>query len=1072
MSSWGPRAASWARRLGSGWGPIALLAGTSALLLSTTIVRFVLAAPLQVTDLNVPPTDPTQTNIAFGSAWYYAGLGSPNHLSLYLTLQALVGSVSRNPAVAQSIVYLAPLLLAPVAAFLYFRAIGLRPIPTVIFAVGYELSPWLSYNFLGGEPLFTWLFALFPLVLLGFHEVGKHPRSWGPYLLVAAVFVAGVGLTLQAMDLFMLLAVPSLVHRLTLRERTGAFAIVLVTGMAAGLALAASAAGIPAYTSAAATETTLAGSSIFAGFRGVSAEALRGLALAFTGFLGAETLILVSGPARRRPEVGYGLGFSLVGSVAAVLLALIPGEGSYWVFTHLPVLTPFLNIDKFVLLAWLATLVNGALLAQRGPELVSQLERWWHSQRPRPTTASTREASPGWGLPRRGTGATAIVAATVVGAVFLVSVGFAPPGTSPMSLVAGGATLTPHHIPAGYFAVESYLLGHGVSFGFGPRTLVLPTNPGEILPFYVATTVIPGYLRPSPEMINITAAVLSNDSGVTKLLALLGVEYLVVPPTPAAPWWPTGASGAPTSAGIAPGQYIAQGDPARYVSTFHNWSTLTRVYNSSGFSIFANREYVGPIYAFSDQSGVDAVASGRDWSTLNLTPLGANVVANPALTRGTNATSVVLDAAQAGNVTTGGPNLIPDPDLLPGGGWGTTTSGNASLLPNGSFRLSFGSRGIAASEAVSIGAGTCYLFGYDLTTHPGYATYPPGWANRTYAGVYWSGGGIVLPQVVGNASGPSYFGLRVPSGSNVTGATIIVHAEPPLSRGVIFTQFANLSLRTAACKEFGFAFQPQGWVAAFGSGSVERNGSLRVPFGSNGLSVEQTVDLNASSTYALSFRVVSDPAYTSYPPAGIHRTYAAVYWAGGGAVFDQYAGPVNLSVAYRLQTPPSLTGRLAATVVLSSEAPLATGTIETQYQALDLQRLDGRDTFSTLIRPLSWTGSSATQFEIRLPTTVLPAHIVLPITFAAGWSARTAAGANVPVGPGPLGLLTLGPTVGSGAITLNYGPETTFLVESSGGLAVLLVTSGGTLVWGCARRWYSRPLRSDPAAVETADASL
>jgi hypothetical protein len=1058
------RAHRFLNRLVREHGAFGLLVVLSAIILVSSVARFIAAAPVQVTDLNVPPTDASQTANTLGSSWVYSGLGTPNHASLYLIAQAVIGSTTHNPAVAQSILTLAPLLLAPITAFFFFRRIGLQPLPTVVFAVGYELSPWLAYNFLGGEPLFTWLFALLPLVLFGYHEIGARPSSWGAYVLLCAAFVVGVGMTLQAMDLYVLFAVPSLVQRLMMRQWRGASAIVLATAVAASVALIASVNGIPAYTSAAAMETGLNGSALFAGFRGANSESLRVLALALAGLLGLETLLLVSGPERPAPEVSYGLGFGLVGTLATVLLVLVPGDAAYWIFTHIPILTPFLNVDKFVLVAWLSALVTGALLAKQSGGLVAGIDRL-RSGLAKGTTNHSAVLPPRWAAAPRLADHPGTPAIIMVGVLVVLSIAIAPPNASPVSLVAGGGSLEDHQIPPGYFAVQSFLLHHGVDFGFGPRTLVLPTNPGQVIPFYVATTSIPGYLRPSPEMVNISAAVAANDSGVTKLLALLGVEYLVVPPTPADPWWPSGASGPPTAAGIAPGAFVAQGDPARYVSIFHNWSVLTRVFNASGFSVYANHEYAGPVYAYANESGVEGIASGRDWATLNETPTGVSVVANPTLTGGTNATSTPLNATNAASLIPRGPNAIPDPGLLAGGGWRSSTSGNASLLANGTFVLSVGSRGISASERVNLTAGACDLLAYNLTTHPGYSSYPPPNANRTYLGLYWTAGAVVLPQVIGNASGRSNFAIRIPSGANVSAASVIVHAEPPLMGTPIYTKFSNLSLRPVACSDIQFPFLPANWTVAFGNGSIARNGTLSVPFGSHGFSVEQSIVLRANATYSLRFDIVSQPAYPNYPPTNIHQTYAAVYWAAGGAVSDQYAGPVNRTVALTFRSPPSPTGHLNAILVLSSEAPIAPGTLETQYRSLGLFPLDGRDLFSSLVRPVPWTEVHATEFRLGPSGILPPQRITLPIAYAPGWTGRGASGASVPVGPGPLGLVTLNATGAVGPISLSYSSQSAFLVESSFGLAILLVTSGTALVWAMVRWRSPAPL----APRDTAD---
>jgi len=1039
--------------------PKRALAVATALLTASAVARMVMAAPVQAADLNVPTTDGENARIAFLSAWLFNGLGTPNHQSYFLILQSVVGATFANAASAQLLIYLVPLAIAPFAAFRLFRLFALSETISAGFAIVYLLSPWLAYNFLSGEPLFVWVFAILPLVLAEY--IAASQVVWNGLrgvLVLSALFIIGEAFTLQSIVVFALFSLPSIAAIALDAQWRRLGHLVFAVVIAVGAAVATSVAGLSAYSTAVQTELQLSRQSLFAGFSGQDETAFALGIILFTGFLIFEVLLLSRASKLPSADRNYALGFVLLATCTSALFFAIPSDVAYWVFTHVPAISPFLDPDKFLLISWLSVVICTLILVKDYMAVFSQIRNFLRISTPRFGRGWFADPKSSPRAARRSSRVSKInlpqlaLAASLGCAIVLISTVAGPYPANVSNFVAGQGPVTSNRVPTGYFAVGTYLLDHGASFGFGPRTVVMPTNPGQIIPFYVASTSIPGYLQPSVIMENITDAVAGNDSGVAKLLSLLGVEYIVVPPTPANPWWPTGANGPPTPVGVAPNEYVAQGNPADYVKIFQSWSLFAEVYASGGFWVFENRAYNGPVYAYENKSLVQNISVGDFQTSLNLTPTGRDLVVNGNLSSGSLTPLTTMNVTSYSNLSFSGSNQIENDNLSLGTDWTVSTEGNSSLLPNGTFLLSPGSYGISASQQLALPQGSCYGLAYSLKTHPGYAGYPPSADQRTYIGLYSDSGAVVLPQTVGNVSGSFYYGLKIPRESSSENVSLILHAEPPLGDSAIYTTFGNLSLRMTSCMSIPFPFESYNWTSAFGSGQVLTNGTISVPYGSHGFSTEQEIQLAPNTTYVISFHVVSNQSLSTPLPSSDLPTYVAVYWPGGAAVFNDFTGPTNTTFSSTFRVSGLGEKVVNATLVLTAAPPLFPGILFTSFSDVNLHSIDGRDMFGKEVIASAWVQTGATDFRLLPVLESGPSFMTLSVGYSGAWLAETASGQSLTVTSGPDGLLTIEIPRNVSTVLLWYAEQSLYTAELSVGLSVMTVTCSGALYFAIAAR--------------------
>ena len=343
-----------------------------------------------------------------------------------------------------------------------------------------------------------------------------------------------------------------------------------------------------------------------------------------------------------------------------------------------------------------------------------------------------------------------------------------------------------NQIPLQYFELRSFLLSNGVNFSLSAHVLVVPQNPGDILPFYVGETIIPGFIGPTTDIYNIIQSISSNESLGTTIMSLLGIKYVALLSDPGDSSWP-GATG-PVSEGGWGGGNFPQGNVSSYSNILESWPTLEKVFSSNDLTILYNKEYVGNSLFWEQGTG-------------SLPYFGIqNITSSEVINQVTDGNYINL----YGQKQTG-PNLIRNADLLNYSGWSFYAgNGDATLFSNGTVELEPGSTGASLSQPVILLPGTTYKLNIYVKTDPGYGGFPPNGDQRNYVGIYWNSGtgyngtsgASIDGYFNGNYTGERTFIFTTPPSEGNISASFTLNYEPPVGKSSIFTTYSNVSLYT------------------------------------------------------------------------------------------------------------------------------------------------------------------------------------------------------------------------------------------------------------------------------------
>jgi hypothetical protein len=749
----------------------------ASLALSLIVLREVLAiGPFQSADFLPPYFSWEQLDVNAFSSWSYQGTGGPNGASYLLLAMGFVTAATHDPAFAEKLFYFPTIAVSGILAFLLFRYLGLEGWTLILASMGYELCPWFTGVFYAGEPGLVWLYALLPFYLYTLFRIVRNPRRFSNYLLLALAWVLALSATLQSFSVYLPLTIPIFALFISTHGWKVSFKAALGWVGALAAALVTQVSTIQGYLTGASQQGVSGGSGsiIFQnfGFLSVQAIQIKWWILAFTGAAALFYLVRRTSPARR-PDV-LPLSQLLVSTLYGFLFAAIPSVLAVAIFDNVFILWPFYDFDKFLLIAWLSSLLIlvylicedqiSARLAVDG-QAVPYVTVYYQSSR---RSAVHRL------LFRR------VVLATIVGllisSALLVPIQVLPNPPNGVTYFSGNLPFSEDQIPSYFFELRGYLLQSGASFGLSFHTLLVPQNPGSYDPFYIGEYVVPGFVVPSATLEPVVLGFLNNDSTETAaLMALMGIKYVVIAPQVPNPWWPALADGPPSvgslgSTGALGNAWFPQGNPAAYAAIAGSWASLSLVYKSSDLTIYQNSFYAGPAYSFGSAQSILNLTQGDYNGLYDQTPTGVSLVKNPNLTR-------------------------------PLSNWSVNPSANDTLLSNGTMRLAPGSTGMSVEQSIVLSSQTRYVLSFRLQTSPGYDSLAPANSTPTYAGVYWNSGtgatvvgAFVTSEFLGNFSGESTFTFVTPQAVDGIPALIILYAEPPMGPLPIFTTYANVTL--------------------------------------------------------------------------------------------------------------------------------------------------------------------------------------------------------------------------------------------------------------------------------------
>ena len=730
------------------------------LALNFFILRNVLGiGGFQSADLDVAWMNGLQ-RLAF--SWSFQQLGGPSSPSGIFFIGSFLSSIL-GLATAEKVLYYLPLFLVPLGAYYLLRNLGLSEAYSLVLSFVYEVSPWFIGQFMNGEPVFVWLFALLPIVFYIALNVLKNRRP-SNYLALALVLSLAIMFTLQSIIVYFFLLAPLFITAAFYYRKSFVKPAVMMLGVSA-LAVLINAYSTGAYLNAASGLIERSGSNLtalFGAFQSALAQYLRIWLVLFLGLSFICLLLIMQ--SRNRNYTAFAVAtMGLEAFFTGIYLAIPSGFVAY-LYWHVPFFTPYQNWDKFLLMGWFYTfsLVIVAIMAyQRGGPGRSEEKIEHQSIRPSATVL------------KRNNAATMFVLLVIVG-ILLSSAFFiniqSQTYINGANFVQGRLSFQDNQIPQYYYQIIKFLDSQNVSYSLSPHTLIVPQNPGSIIPFYVGENNIPGFVGGIPQLYQVLQGISENQSTTTvETMSLMGIKYIVIINESASSW--PGANG-PASVGGWGGGYFPQGSAASYAKILGSWPLLAKAYSGSNFTVFENEEYVSPVIYINKATYEElAAANPSSLIFLSTTPIGPSLISNPGLEGMT--------------------------------GWSfNRMGGNATYFQNGTVILLPGSKGASVSQNVLLKPDQWYEISLYVSTNPGYGGFPPNGMNRNYVGLWWNGGtgfagnpgAYIGGYFNGNFSGYVSFIFQAPNSTDPVPAQFGLNYEPPIGNKPIFTTYSNVTL--------------------------------------------------------------------------------------------------------------------------------------------------------------------------------------------------------------------------------------------------------------------------------------
>jgi hypothetical protein len=816
------------------------------------ILRSILGLGLfQSADLVVPIYTRQQLSLVAFSAWNYQNFGSTNGTSLFLTFFGAISISTHSPAFAEKFIYFSTPLLSSVSAYLLFKQLRFQPLHAVIFAIGYQFSPWFISEFMSGEPSTVWLYAILPAYLAVLWITIVKPIRVVNFIILSAFCAISIFFTLQSAIVYATFSIPFafvLFDRCAPRRAATIMAAWLASwlvGLVANLS-----ALFPYFHDLVSVETSSVPFFTYFGFQLAAFQNLRWWLL---GIAAVSTVVVSLAWPRLRPYakplVG---GLLLVQLLFDSIYAIIPTPFAQALFTSVPLLAPFLDFDKFLLVAWGTSFL---ILATCVGWPMSPAERGSVSKKLAPVRAWDVKSSRSHGIFRdsravfRFACTLALVATLVISSLYS-DIQPASTEINGANYVASNFQFNTSQVPPGYSQLQSFLLSEGASYSLSYKTILFPQNPGSIIPYYVGRYMIPGFVPPSAPLKNITSMVVADDSMALREMALLGVRYIAVMPSPQNPWWPSLATGPPSVGDLgaigADGEgWFPQGNETAYLRIFDSWRSLSIAFQSPDLTIFSNPEYVGFAYTYTDYQSVINLTNGNGRAFIDTNPIGGNIVENDNLSGGSD--------------------------------WSFSSAGNASLLPNGTFDVSNNSQGAGAFQSIALPGGSTFSLSFELKLSSLLPGQPAPGNPPTYVTVLWN----------------------QDTGSNLTGGTTYV--IPPGEDGMFDSLFETPSSQYPIRAEVSVNLQaPTAVPQLFGSYT---NVTI-MPVNGSDLFSKEVIPANSNESGSDRFTITSLISERHSGYLTINMLYATGWELElpNGSVLEGFSGPFGM-LTFVLEAP-------------------------------------------------------------------------------------------------------------------------------------------------------------------------
>lgn len=727
----------------------------------------------QIGDISVLSNRNSSFYDSLFSGWNFQFFGGQNGWNLYVLVEWFLTAETKNAGFAEKILFYPVLPLSSIFCFILLENWGLKRLKLWFLSLLYQLSPWFISQFMSGEPALEWVYVLLPLYITLLLRTTANPKKSWPFIWIFVIDVVVSAFSLQNLFILIFVTIPFLGRLFSLRTFDQGIRIAIKWASAGVISTVSNLLTLPILINAA---TELSPTLYFSSFLSPYALALKFWIALIVGVSACCLLLLpIRTPKCDKAFVEISI---LIGTFFGLIYFLIPNKIIYWMYDEIFILKPFIDHDKFLLMEWLIAFFAFTIYIRdedffftlrrtNGNGRASAKTTYQHSMRKR----SLNHVD----ISKRFVLVFLILLILFSSSVF-ASVHPISSHSSGYYFFQGKFDFANHQVPTQYYTLANFLYSHGSTFGLSYHVLVLPQNPGNVVPWYLGGSLIPGYVFPSKLMLELGKAFISNNSQYLKVFALLGIKYIVIMPPCQRPAY-SSAYGPPVVQYVGPNEYALEGNMTTYYDILNNWTNAVRkVYEMGSITVFQNLYYSSPILSISNLTTVNEFIKGNFTGSYNLTPVSHNLVINGNLTNGTY-----------WNI---GANNGPFPSSV------------NSILPNGTFKLSFGSYGIGADQFITLSPNSTYIFSFHLKTNQNYSGYPPINYSPTYSGIYWNSytdsnisGGGAISATLGSQNRTFINIFHTPRVDWNISAEVVLAAEPPLYKNATFyTSYSSVRI--------------------------------------------------------------------------------------------------------------------------------------------------------------------------------------------------------------------------------------------------------------------------------------
>ena len=582
------------------------------------VIRVTLNSQLyQQNDWPIPIPYPSQ---ALFSAWSYMGAGSPSGENIYLVATGAIASYLHNPALAERLTYFPMLFLLPITSYYFLSSFGLKRFETYGLSFLYAMSPWLIGEFMDGEPVFVAIYVMWPLVA---GTVVRYREGILSLSILVPTITFSTFFTLQSISVFFVMSANFLLPLLMHKKFSSFLRITRNLMIASVVAVIANIYALQPYLHQ--YSSNLGSSASFDNFL---------YPLPFSTWFGRWESLLTIATIIFSLLMFYTVTRNTM-RYSFLVAAMISGVFYFFyyfgnfplvrtVIVDVPLLTPFLDGDKFILISWYELFLTFVFIVKSRDSTNLDFASIRNINNKKQILFKRI-------LIKGKTILALLVLSILISSSMLTEIQSPGNHDTGKYFVPGNLNFPQSNVPVQYTELQNFLQSQNVSYGLSTHVLLMPETPGHYIPFYVGEQIIPGFSGLLQNNITLYMLYLLINSGhdLPYLLSFLGISYIAVIPNPPTSWFEADSQPSVSSWGTS---YFFNGNYTYYLRDLENIPTLKLVFSEKGLWVFQNTLTVSAIYGtqspliseFTIKQVMLAKSLDSNYSKITFSQVGAN----------------------------------------------------------------------------------------------------------------------------------------------------------------------------------------------------------------------------------------------------------------------------------------------------------------------------------------------------------------------------------------------------------------------------------------------------------------